>query len=68
VKESIIGKNLARALSLRDVTIVFRQYNQLGSIDIINLPLSLEKDICELGLILDAIGLLVDNKEGEGPK
>jgi hypothetical protein len=68
VKESIIGKNLARALSLRDITIVFRQYNQLGSIDIINLPLSLEKDVCELGLILDAIGLLVDNKEGEGPK
>jgi hypothetical protein len=27
IKESIIGKNLARALSLRDITIVFRQYN-----------------------------------------
>jgi hypothetical protein len=27
IKKSIINKNLARALSLRDITIVFRQYN-----------------------------------------
>ena len=68
MKESIIGKNLARALSLRDVTIVFRQYNQLGSIDIINLPLSLEKDVRKLGLALNTISLLVNNKKGKGPK
>jgi hypothetical protein len=68
IKKSIIGKNLARALSLRDITIVFWQYNQLGSINIINLSLSLEKDIYKLGLILDIISLFVDNKEGEGLK
>jgi hypothetical protein len=32
IKENIIGKNLARALSSEDVTIVFRRYNQPGSI------------------------------------
>jgi hypothetical protein len=40
----------------------------LGSIDITNLPLPLEKDVYELGLALDAIGLLVDSKEDEGLK
>jgi hypothetical protein len=68
IKKSIIGKNLVRALSLRDIIIVFWQYNQLGSINIINLSLSLEKDIYKLGLILDIISLFVDNKEGEGLK
>jgi hypothetical protein len=27
IKKSIIGKNLAKALSLKDITIVFKQYN-----------------------------------------
>jgi hypothetical protein len=68
IKENIIGKNLAKALSSKDITIIFRQYNQLGSINIINLPLSLKKDIYKLGLILDTINLLINSKKGKGPK
>jgi hypothetical protein len=32
------------------------------------LPLPLEKDVCELGLALDTISLLINSKEGKGPK
>jgi hypothetical protein len=55
-------------LSLKDITIVFRQYNQPGSIDIINLPLSLKKDVYKLGLTLDAISLFINSKEDKGLK
>ena len=63
-EKSLTGKNAIKALILRDVTIIFREHQEMKRINVSDLNVLFKAEIDFLGVELDKIGLFIEIRKG----